>query len=95
MFINNNGVFTVVIWYKRFFVNNKIIIAERTANGISGNVLDNNSYEEVQVYTGDISDQIVHITPNNKYFLDSDNLPGHKLNGLKFDVAEIENTTSL
>ena len=54
-FINENGGFTVVGWYKRGVINDKSLLASRKPNGTVGENggNNNNNEEDVHVDAGD------------------------------------------
>lgn len=96
-FINENGGFTVVGWYKRGVINDKSLLASRNPNGtVGGNSGNNkNNEEDVHVDAGEISYHIVHITPSNRDLLSPTSILGIGLQALKYNVGEIENSVSV
>ena len=93
-FINNNGGFTVIGWYKRGVINDKSLLASRTLSniGISGSGNGTNNEENTQVDAGEISYHIVHLTPTNRDLLVPESILGAGLKEMKYDVRQIENT---
>eukprot|EP00957_Ditylum_brightwellii_P023713 1789437-Ditylum_brightwellii.AAC.1 len=91
--ISENGGFTVVGWYKRGIISDQILLAARRIlnnNNAIGINRNSNNNEELQVDTGDISYHFVHIVPTNHNFLDYSTSLGQHLNGLKYNVTEID-----
>ena len=83
-YVNRNGGFTVVGWYKRGVINNKTLVAG------AGNNSNHNNSDKVQIDAGEISYHIVQIIPTNRSFLRSGSLLQLGLNRRKFNVNEIE-----
>ena len=97
-FINDNGGFTVVWWYKRGVINDKSLIASRKINNVNGGNTAanyNTNEEDMQVDSGEISYRIVSINSTNHGFLDPTYQLGRDLGRLKFDVKQIENTPTI
>ena len=94
-YVNANGGFTVIGWYKRGLINDKSLLAARVGTiGSSSTGQNNNSVdEEAQVDAGEISYHIVHIIPTNRDLLDETTVKGSILKSKKFDVSVIENST--
>ena len=93
-FINDNGGFTVVGWYKRGVINDKSLIGSRKFNNANGGntaVNYNTNEEDMQVDSGEIIYDIVSINLINHEFLDPTSQLGRDLGRLKFDVKHIEN----
>ena len=77
-YINNNGGFTVVGWYKRGLIDDKSLIT-----------LSKNKVEDEQVQSGEISYHIVSIMPTNSNFKNRLSAQSVALAALKFDVNEM------
>ena len=78
-FININGGFTVVGWYKRFVINNKSLISARNINSdgsSGGNTNFNSTEEDIQFDLGGIIYHIVSISLSNREYLGPNNLYG-------------------
>ena len=86
-FINDNGGFTVIGWYKRGQITDKSLTSAKPSN----NTLNHNSNdEEIHVDAGDISYHIVSVYPTNRDFLDPSKSLFDRLKRKKFDVMAIE-----
>ena len=66
-YININGGFTVIGWYKRGVIIDKILVSQnvgRTGTGNNGNQLD-----DVQVDNGEVNFHFICIVPTSSSFL--------------------------
>ena len=66
-YINTNGGFTVIGWYKRGVIIDKILVSQnvgRTGTGNNGNQLD-----DVQVDNGEVNFHFIWIVPTSSSFL--------------------------
>ena len=75
-FVNENGGFTVVVWYTRGEINDKSLIGLNTQN------------DEGQADAGKLNYHIVQILPTNRNFLMDGHEMKNQLNQLKFKVSE-------
>ena len=82
-FVNNNGDWTVVGWYKRGSIKDRSLIESSTSNNSS------NSNEDATVGSGHLNFHVVELTPTNQQLLDKNTLLGAELNELKFDVLRL------
>ena len=87
--INDDNVFTIVVWYKRDAITDKCLIA--SINNSGGNINGNNiNYQDNQVESGYISYHIILIVPPNRVFIYPLNVIGRKLKLSKLDVNQIQ-----
>ena len=73
-FINNNGGFTIVLWYRRGAINDVSLLGQR-------------STEDGQIAAGNVNYHIIQISPTNRDLLDPTSRVGRVLQSLKFDTA--------
>ena len=93
-FINENGGFTVVGWYKRGVINDRSILAV-VDNGNNGNMNRNtNSNVDMQVDNGKLNFHPCSIQPTNRDFLDRNTGLGKALYDMKFDVSTLHAMTN-
>ena len=84
-YVNRNGGFTVVGWYKRGVINDKSLVAG--AGPFS-------KEDDVQIEAGKISYHIVQLIPTNRSFFRRGSPLYLGLNSRKFNVNEIEDANS-
>ena len=82
-FVNDNGGWIVVGWYKRGSIKEWSLIESSTSNNSS------NSNEDDTVGSGHLNFHVVELTPTNQQLLDRNTLLGVELNELKFDVSRL------
>ena len=82
-FINENGGFTIIGWYKRGVINDQSIITGNVAQGIS----NNNTSPDNQIDNGEMNFHPCFIQPTNRQLLDCNSLLGRMLRDKKFDVS--------
>lgn len=84
-FINNNGGFTVVGWYKRGIINDRALVGNNGNNNNSN--MNNSNNEEVQVDNGEVNYHIIQMQPTDHELLNPHTALGSELQELKFDVS--------
>ena len=84
-FVNNNGGWTIIGWYKRGAIKDKSLVGE-SASESNRNGATNN--DEV-VGSGQLHFHIVELLPTNRRFLDSNTPEGRRLHRLKYDVSNL------
>ena len=87
--VNNNGVFTVVGWYKRVIINDRSLIVARNGNNTGNH--HNNTEEDVLVDAGDICYHFVQIILTNRESLDPRIPIYQNFCELKYGVTKIRN----
>ena len=84
-FVNDNGGWTVVGWYKRGAIKDRSLIeSSGNNNGANGN-------EDATVGSGKLSFHVVDLTPTDQARLDSRTVLGTNLAARKFDVSRFTN----
>jgi len=82
-FVNENGGFTVIGWYKRGTINDRTLVNSTAGpSNFSAN-------EQEQVDAGDVNYRIIELLPTNKKLFDASCLPGSALALLKYDVTRL------
>lgn len=79
-FINENGGFTIIGWYKKGIINDKSLIDEDSGQ---------NNKTDVQTESGELSYHITCIVPTNRDFLDVTTELGRQLHEKKFNVKSL------
>ena len=82
-FVNDNGGWTVVGWYKRGSIKGRSLIESSMSNNSS------NSNEDATAGSGHLNFHVVELTPTIQQLLDRNTLLGAELNELKFDVSRL------
>ncbi len=84
-FVNENGGWTAVGWYKRGSIKDRSLIES------SGNSNANNGNEDggKKVGSGNLNFHVVELLPTNQQLLDTNTLLGQDLHDLKFDVSRL------
>ena len=83
-FVNENGGWTVIGWYKRGSIKDRSLIESTGSNNIT-----NNSNEGTTVGSGNLNFHVVELLPTNQELLDKTTYLGADLDELKFDVSTI------
>ena len=78
-FVNDNGGWTIVGWYKRGSIKDKSLIEATTNNGAN----------DETVSAGQLNFHIVEVLPTNNRILDPNHHLGANLNRLKYDVSNL------
>lgn len=81
-YVNENGGFTVIGWYKRGTINDRTLVNPTTSNS-------NNTNDQEQVDAGEVNYRIVELSPTNKNLLDESSEKGCFLASLKYDVTKL------
>ena len=87
--INNNGGFTVVGWYKRGMVNDRVILS--ATEGADERVKRMFSTEVTQVDSGKLHIHPCLITPSNTTFSNKASVLRSRLDSMKFDTSNLGN----
>ena len=82
-FINTNGGWTAIGWYKRGEIKDRSLLDSTANNGQNSNNVDEN------VGSGKINYHIVQLMPTDVRILDSTTSLGRELDSLKYDVSQI------
>ena len=90
-FINDNGGFTIVGWYKRGEINDQSMLTSSMPNSNFNNSNEDNNHTRVDA--AEVSYHIVQIIPTNRNLLDKGHRLEVELHDKKYDVASIENYT--
>lgn len=85
-FINGNGGWTVVGWYKRGSIKDRSLI-----ESTGGNNSTNNANEDTTVGSGNLNFHVVELLPTNQTLLDKNSYLGAILDAMKFDVSRLTN----
>ena len=85
-FVNNNGGWTIIGWYKRGGINDKSLVGE-SASEINRNGAGTNNDEVVG--SGQLHFHIVELLPTNRRILDSNTPEGRRLHRMKYDVSNL------
>ena len=100
-FINDNGGFTIIGWYKRGAIADKGLIVPKTnMNGATTNANNqhlkygNKDDDKVQVESSQLSYHIVSIQPSNSDFFDIQSEKYQLLQSMKYDVTDLEATVA-
>jgi hypothetical protein len=89
-FINANGGFTAIGWYRRGVINDRKMVennANKDANGRQMNRANGGMNEEIQVDAGNISYHVAELLPTNRELLDNNTVLGLRLHAMKYDVS--------
>ena len=85
-FVNDNGGWTVVGWYKRGAIKDRSLIESSSSSNNT-----TNGSEDATVGSGKLSFHIVELTPTNQALLDRNTNLGTGLAERKFDVSRLTN----
>ena len=85
-YVNNNGGWTIIGWYKRGAIKDKSLVGESASEGNRN--LGSNGNDEV-VGSGQLNFHIVELLPTNRRFLDPNTCEGMHLHRLKYDVSNL------
>ena len=88
-YINNQGGWTVVGWYKRGLISDRTLLDTNTSTSASS--VPNNTTEDLQVAAGQICLHVVQLLPTNRDFLDETTTLGKELKDKKYDVSKLVN----
>ena len=86
-YINSNGGFTVVGWYRRGIINDRTLV-DRNANANNGRNNNANTNDDLQVGAGEVNYHVVDLYPTDRALLDKTTELGGQLHEKKFDVAK-------
>ena len=85
-FVNDNGGWTVVGWYKRGAIKDRSLIESSSSNNTT-----NGNNEDVTVGSGKLNFHIVELMPTNQAILDRNTDLGMGLQQQKFDISRLTN----
>ena len=86
-FINRNGGWTVVGWYKRGVINDRALVG--SSGNTAGNFSNNSNNEDVRVDNGEINYHVVEVLPSNRSIITPVTVLNNTLNEMKFSVQTI------
>jgi hypothetical protein len=89
-FINNNGSFTTVGWYKKGIINDKTLLQTNSNSGSS-----NNNVTETNTIDGEISHHVVEVVPTNRAFRDKSSALYTNLNEKKWETNKCSNCNGI
>ena len=82
-YVNDNGGWTIIGWYKRGVINDK------TLTNNEGQDTRNNNVQTNEVDNGELTFHIVHIRPTNHRFMEAESLLQNELFSRRFDTSTL------